>query len=742
MRYAGVIVDLNAEELDRVYTYSVPNGMVLAPGQRVVVPFGSRQVEGYVVRLEEQCELEPQRVKPVIRPLEAYPLLLPELLELAQWMRETYFCTLASALRQMIPAQLRRERVRVKKLRMAQLNCDEDQAQIAIQGKKSRAPRQAEVLRQLLEGARPSAGLNGSALTALKKQGLVKIYEVEQLRSPFRAPIIQCQQDPELTSAQADAVREVEEGGKRGVGRFLLLGVTGSGKTEVYIRLIRGVLQRGKGAIVLVPEISLTPQIVDLFRSRFGERAAVLHSRLSPGERYDEWRRIRRGDARVVVGARSAVFAPLEELGLIVVDEEHETSYKSDRRPRYDAREVAWERCKRAGAVLVLGSATPCIESFMRTDARVRPENRYQLLELNQRVNGRPLPTVEIVDMGKEISRGNNSMLSGALQQALLECLAEGKQSILFINRRGYSTFVSCRKCGYVERCQACDVSMIYHRSDDMLRCHYCGAMRRPPKRCPECGSVHIRYFGIGTQKVQEAVQALLPGARLARMDLDTTGGKDGHEKILSAFGRREADVLIGTQMIAKGLDFPDVTLVGVVAADMSLNIPDYRAAERTFQLLTQVAGRAGRAQDPGRVIIQTCEPDHYAIQLAAKQDYRAFYRKENTLRRRALYPPYTRLARLLVTGKDEEAVIQKAQSLEKELGDYLNEESELKSYVVHMRALEAPLGMIRGEYRWQVFVKLYRKPEAQQILAKMDEFSREQKDVRIDLEIDPSNML
>lgn len=742
MRYAGVIVDLNAEELDRVYTYSIPEGMDLVPGQRVAVPFGPRQVEGYVVSLEEQCELEPQRVKPVIRPLEGYPLLLPELLELARWMRETYFCTLAAALRQMIPAKLRRERVREKKLRMAKLACDEAQAHIAIRGK-ARAPRQAEVLRQLLEGPRPTAGLNGPALTALKKQGLADIYEVEQLRSPFRAAVTRGRKDPKLTSAQAEAVREVEEGIKGGAGRFLLLGVTGSGKTEVYIRLIRGVLQRGQGAIVLVPEISLTPQMVDWFRSRFGECAAVLHSRLSPGEHYDEWRRIRRGEARVVVGARSAVFAPLEELGLIVVDEEHESSYKSDRRPRYDAREVAWERCKRAGAALVLGSATPCIESFMRTDARVRPENRYQLLELNQRVNGRPLPTVEIVDMGKELAKGNNSMLSGALQQALLECLAEGKQSMLFINRRGYSTFVSCRKCGYVERCQACDVSMIYHRADDLLRCHYCGAMRRPPGKCPECGSVHIRYYGIGTQKVEETVQALLPGARVARMDLDTTGGKDGHEKILSAFGRHEADVLIGTQMIAKGLDFPDVTLVGVVAADMSLNIPDYRAAERTFQLLTQVAGRAGRAQDPGKVIIQTCEPDHYAIRLAAKQDYRAFYRMESTLRRRALYPPYTQLSRLLITGKDGEAVAQKAQTLEKELGGYLKENGELlQSYVVHMRALEAPLGMIRGEYRWQVFVKLYRKPEAKQILAKMDELSRGHRDVRVDLEIDPSNML
>ena len=746
-RYAGVIVDLSVEQVDQPYTYRVPQGMALMAGQRVLVPFGGRRLEGFVLSLMDDCPMDRSRVKEVIAPLEDYPLLLPEMLSLARWMQQKYYCTLSAALRLMIPAQLRGERVRAKQVNVARLAVDQEAGRAALE-KKARFPRQARLMELLLEGPKPlpflSAMVPGAsqAVKALEKQGLVCVISQESLRSPFRGETTRGGIDPKLTRQQQEAVDQVEAAMEAGGGRFLLMGVTGSGKTEVYIRLIRLALERGRGAIVLVPEIALTPQMVDWFRSRFGEGAALLHSRLSAGERYDEWRRIRRGDARVVVGARSAVFAPVENLGLIVVDEEHEHTYQSDKRPRYDAREVAGYRCQLAGAPLVLGSATPAIASYMKAMPGVRPENRFQLLELSERVFGRPLPQVEVVDMCRELERGNHSIFSAALQEALERCMDQGRQAMLLINRRGYSTFVSCRACGHVEKCDACDVSMTYHQSEGLLKCHYCGAVRRPPLKCPNCASPFMKYFGAGTQKVEEAVKALLPQARVERMDVDTTRAKDAHEKLLSAFRRRETDILIGTQMIAKGLDFPDVTLVGVVAADMTLNLPDYRASERTFQLITQVSGRAGRAQYPGQVIVQTYEPHHYAIRLAALQDYRAFYHEEVKQRRRGLYPPFTVMARLLVTSGEAADARRRALALESALNGFLDADPQRRKLVVQMRALEAPIARLRGEARWQVFLKLYAKPLADQVLREMERISRdEDKKVKTELEINPANM-
>ena len=746
--YAGVIVDLDLEQTDRVYTYRVPQGMEVAVGQRVRAPFGKRQVEGFVVELSDACAMDPARVRPLSAPLEDYPLLLPQMLELARWMSERYLCTLSAALRLMIPAQLRGGRVGVKQVRIAALAVDRQAAQAALK-QRARFPRQVKVLQALMQGPLPVPVLEGdvpgagAVLRALEKKGLVRVNSQESLRSPFKGPVTRASSDPKLTPQQQAAADQVARAMAQGGGSFLLMGVTGSGKTEVYIRLIRLALKAGKGAIVLVPEIALTPQMVDWFRARFGEGAAVLHSRLSPGERFDEWRRIRRGQARVVVGARSAVFAPVEGLGLIVVDEEHEHTYQSDKRPRYDAREVAQFLCRQAGAVLVLGSATPSIATFMRTMPQVRPQNKLELLELTQRVFQRPLPQVEVVDMRRELERGNHSMFSAALQDGLEQCLKRGRQAMLLINRRGYSTFVSCRACGYVEKCGQCDVSMTYHQAEGVLKCHYCGQTRRPPSKCPQCGSIFIKYFGAGTQRVEEAVKKLLPQARVARMDVDTTRGKDAHRRILSAFGRGETDVLIGTQMIAKGLDFPKVTLVGVVAADMTLNLPDYRAPERTFQLITQVAGRAGRAQDPGRVVIQTYEPEHYAVRLAARQDYRAFYREEVKVRRRGLYPPFTLMARLLVTAQDAGAAQRHAQALERAMNAFLDQHPLGRRLTVQMRALEAPIGRLRGEARWQVFIKLYAKEEAREILAEMERLCREEqnKKTRVELEVNPANM-
>jgi len=744
-RFAEIIVDLSSDQVDRLFTYRVPEGMALAPGQRVEVPFRTKSLEGFVIDLRETTELDEKIIRPVLRVLEDYPVILPEMVELARWMQKKYHCNLVDGLRQMIPAQMRGGRVREKTVAVARLLVSGDDLERAMSDS-ARAPRRREVLRLLAEGPRPVPFLNAVSPGAARKladMGLVEIVSDEVRRTPYAGLSGEGAADPELMDSQKAAVGRIEAALDQGGGRFLLHGVTGSGKTEVYIRAIRHALRAGRGAIILVPEISLTPQMVDWFRRRFGGDAAVLHSRLSAGERFDEWKRIRSGEARVVIGARSAVFAPLEAPGIIIVDEEHESSYISDKRPRYDARDVARWRCDYHGAVLLLGSATPSIATYMKAMPGVKPVNRLELIEMNERVKGRAMPEVEIVDMRDELVKGNRSIFSAALVSSLHDCLGEGHQAILFINRRGYSTFVSCRACGYVERCAQCDVSMTYHQSDGMLHCHYCGDMRVPPRICPRCGSKFIKYFGAGTQKVEEEVGKLFPQVGVSRMDIDTTGAKDAHEKILSEFRSGKTQVLVGTQMIAKGLDFPNVTLVGVVAADLSLHVPDYRSVERTFQLITQVAGRAGRAEYPGKVILQTYDPEHYGIELAAKQDYRAFYFKEETMRRRGLYPPFTVLARLLVSSKDMKTAEEVARTLEARLGERLDSRPDWRRDVVQMRALEAPLRTLRGEARWQVFIKMYARASADEVIAQMELLERQEFDgARVELEVNPSAML
>ena len=741
MQYCRVIVDLAADDVDRLFTYRVPEGMVLSPGQRALVPFGPRKLEGWVIELTDSPDLPEEKIKDVVRPIEDYPLLLPDMIALAGWIKSTCHATMAAALRLMIPAQLRGERIREKTVQYARLLLEGFAADEAIAARK-RAKRQVEAIEKLKDGPLPASALNREALKALEAAGIVELTEQESLRTPYRASDGSRSIAPELTDSQQAAAERIVDAMDSGGGRFLLLGVTGSGKTEVYIRAVNHALNEGKTAIVLVPEIALTPQMVDWFRARFGADAAVLHSSLTPGERYDEWRRLRTGRAKVAIGPRSAVFAPLSNLGLIVVDEEHEHTYQSDRHPCYDARDVARYRCEQAGAVLVLGSATPSIASFMRTRPGVKPKNALELIDLPDRIPGSRLPEVEVVDMSLEFTRGNRSIFSAKLQDALADCLARGHQAILFLNRRGYATFVSCRACGYVEKCGACDVSMTFHQADGVLRCHYCGATRKPPSACPACGSPSIRFFGAGTQKVTEEAQKLFPDAKILRMDMDTTRGKDAHEKILGAFRRGEADILIGTQMIAKGLDFPNVTLVGVVAADMALNLPDYRSAERTFQLITQVSGRAGRAKDPGRVIVQTYQPEHYAVKLASKADYRAFYEREVKLRRRALYPPFTSLARLVVTAKDADAARDTALKLDEELAKWL-EETGLEKGVLYRHTREAAIKLLRGETRWQVFVKLFVPGPVDEILEKMRSISlNPPAGVAVELEINPSNMI
>jgi primosomal protein N' (replication factor Y) (superfamily II helicase) len=569
----------------------------------------------------------------------------------------------------------------------------------------AQARRQKEVLQYVADhpDVIPLAQLlteTGAAHATVKRlaeKGLLTWEEREEYRDPFGGRSFERTEPLPLTPEQHQAYDAIAEPLKRREPRTVLLhGVTGSGKTEIYLQAITETLNKGRQAIVLVPEISLTPQMVRRFKGRFGDDVAVLHSGLSDGERYDEWRRIRSGEVRVAIGARSAVFAPFENIGLIIIDEEHESSYKQEEQPKYHARLVASKRVEAHGAVLVLGTATPSVESYYQ--ART---GKMEWVTLNQRVHGRPFPRVDVVDMRNELRGGNRSIFSRSLKQALMECVDRGEQAVLFLNRRGYSTFVLCRDCGKTVECPHCDISLTYHRTNRTLRCHYCGHAEPVPQTCPSCGSSHIRYFGTGTQRVEEELAKQLPGLRVIRMDVDTTNRKGAHERLLTAFGEGKADVLLGTQMIAKGLDFPKVTLVGVIAADTMLHLPDYRAAERTFQLLTQVSGRAGRHERPGRVVVQTYTPEHYSIQMAARYETEPFYIQECRLRKQHRYPPYCGLFTILLSHTDKGAVMQAGMRTVRGLKPYMPEGAEI------LGPVPAPIPRIKDRYRLQVMIKV-----------------------------------
>ncbi len=727
--FAQVIVDIVHENVAHTFTYQVPEGMRLSVGQRVEVPFGRLIKEGVVISFSESCDVPPEKLRSIRQPLEDYPAILPCLIDLATRMAGEAHCPLAETLRLMLPAEMRGGRVTVKVQPVAQLAIavGEVEEAIAAQG---RSRKRRMLLTLLQDGAvHPVSELKllvrdpMEALRQLEDAGLIRLTAQEVLRRPGGEVAAPTAPDPVLTAYQQEVLEEVLPQMRKGRGKFLLHGVTGSGKTEVFIRLVRHVLEMGKAAIILVPEIALTPQMVDWFRSRFGEVAAVLHSRLSAGERFDEWRRIRRGEARVVIGARSAVFAACENLGLIVVDEEHETTYLSDRHPRYDARDVAAWRCEREGATLLLASATPSILSF----AKAR-RGDYTLLEMPCRVSNRPLPEVTVVDMRQEMENGNRSVFSGLLTAKLRECMAKGEQAMLLMNRRGYNSFVSCRSCGLTMKCPNCDVALTYHMAggDGKLHCHYCGHICDTPVTCPECASRYIRFFGAGTQKVEEELKRLFPETNVVRMDIDTTTGKEGHAKILDEFRSGRARILVGTQMIAKGLDFPKVTLVGVVAADMTLNLPDYRSRERTFQLLTQVAGRAGRGTLPGQVIIQTYKPEDEVIQVAARQDYRAFFQMEFDRRRTGLYPPFTILSRLLVESESALTAQQVAMRLHTRCQQLLEAHPQWKRRVLMMLLDQPSVKFMRGKTRWHVMFKLLVHRETEAFVSEMTALARE----------------
>ncbi|MFP5502331.1 MAG: primosomal protein N' [Candidatus Sericytochromatia bacterium] len=572
-----------------------------------------------------------------------------------------------------------------------------------------------------------ATGTSLSTLRNIEKRGAIRLHPQSVRRSAVG--VATGAKPPELTAHQ----QEVLEAIRARVGTpstFLLHGVTGSGKTEIYLRAIAEALDRGQGAIVLVPEISLTPQTVRRFQGRFGDTVAVLHSHLGTGERYDEWQRIREGEARVVIGARSAIFAPMDDLGLVIIDEEHEGSYKQDSAPRYHARTVAEKRCELEGATLILGSATPCLESYAEAEA-----GRYHLLEMPDRVYGQVMPPVTVVDMREELKCGNRKPFSRKLASALAATVARGEQAILLMNRRGYSSFVFCRECGFVCRCERCAVAMTFHQNAQggLLRCHYCDAGSRVPETCPSCKSPYIRHFGAGTQQIEEVCKQMVPDARIMRVDRDTTSRKGSHQTLLDAFGRGEYDVLIGTQMVAKGLDFPRVTLVGVMAADGALHLPDFRASEHTFQLLTQVAGRAGRSDLESEVVIQTYSPEHPAIQAAKDHDFHRFYAYEAGERASALYPPFIHLASVLVAGPE----LKQVRRVTTEMAERLKAWEALTVY----GPLEAPLAMLRGLHRQMVIIKVEDLDLARQALRQAVAPCQEP-GVRIGIDLDPYSML
>lgn len=721
--FAKVIVDIANSSVDRLFTYSVPGDIKVEIGQRVLVPFGrsNRPVEGIVLEICDDYTVDFE-LKSVSSVLEPYSVLLSDQIKLSHWLARAYHCTLCDCLRLMLPAQLRGSRVKEKTVRTVKVadNIDTEKARTSLLKKDGtpKAPKQFEVFEFLYRSGMEMSVADlrafipdcASAVSALIKKGYLSESGHITFRSPFKNNITN-DTPPPLTDDQSAALEKIESAYP---GDCLLLhGVTGSGKTEVYLNAIQSVLEDGGGAIVLVPEISLTPQTTDRFRKRFGDTVAVLHSHLSAGERYDEWRRLRLGRARVVVGARSALFAPVANLKLIIIDEEHEPSYHSNAIPRYSTDEVAIRRARICGAKLILGSATPQLISYLRAK-----QGAYKLVELPNRVNGIPMPEVEIVDMRSEFMSGNDGIFSSSLKRRLVSCIEKGEQAILFLNRRGYSSHAECRACGFVFTCPNCDVALTYHKFDDLLRCHYCGFSSRAPSVCPECGSKFIKYTGIGTQQVEEQLVKLIPGVRYLRMDTDTTGGKTSHRDILDSFSKGEADVLIGTQMVAKGLDIPGVTLVGVVFADSSLFHCDYHSSERTFQLLTQVAGRAGRASSDfgslknGRVVIQTNAPYHRAVQFASKHDYIGFYNLEIQDRLKTLFPPFSVFIRILFENRDEgkaaSSSAEFAQVIEERLRSILSEIGAEKELIFVVSGA-APIRKREGLYRYAILIKLAR---------------------------------
>lgn len=663
MIYADIIIDISSDKLDRSFQYKVPERLEqeIKVGMVVSIPFGnaSQLRKGYVTGFSKEPKIASGKLKEICEICSGEETTESRLIALAAWMKENYGSTMIQALKTVLPIQ---EKIKAKERRYICLNISEDEGyQILADLEKTRFRARTRLLKELLEKKRLDSaqaskklGATSAVIKKMQEQGIIRIEYDEILRNSMDTSDIPAENQMLLTQEQEIAVQQIrEEWEKQSPRPVLIEGVTGSGKTQVYMKLIEWTISRGEQAIVLIPEIALTYQTVRRFYARFGDKVSVINSRQSQGERYDQFKRAKRGKVQVMIGPRSALFTPFGNLGLIVIDEEHEPSYKSESSPRYHARETAIKRAELEHARVVLGSATPSVEAYSQAK-----KGAYGLVRLNARYGSRPMPQVSIVDLREELKAGNRSVLSRELREKMKARFEKKEQVMLFLNRRGYAGFVSCRSCGQVMKCPHCDVALSEHNNDRLL-CHYCGYETRKPQACPVCGSPYIGGFKAGTQQIEKVVRETFPGVHTLRMDFDTTRTKGSYEEILASFAKHEADVLIGTQMIVKGHDFPDVTLVGVVAADLSLNAEDYRCAERTFQLLCQAAGRGGRGEKPGEAVIQTYQPDHYSIQAAAVQDYQAFYEEEMSYRMLLDYPPAAHMLAVLGSGPEDELLVQ-----------------------------------------------------------------------------------
>lgn len=812
MTIARVVVDVPVTRTDRPFDYRVPSSLqgFVQLGSRVMVPFGPRKLQGFVIELANDANYSLEKVRDIEEVLDLEAPLTPELIQLAKWMSERYMSTYYGALQVMIPSALRSkyekrisliekpgefeilppeeqecydylarfspvsfdtflkkfpfagpwvkegikkgvlkaednlvDRMGKKTMTLISPACSIEKLMEEREHLGKKAYRQREMLSYFIEGPPEVSlpqlladlGTSSQTVKSLVDKGLLQSREIEEYRNPFAHRIFKKAEKYPFTPQQEKVIEGIDRGRKEfGYFPCLMHGVTGSGKTEVYLEIMERTIAEGKEAILLVPEISLTPQMVNRFKGRLGDKVAVLHSALSQGERYDEWRKIRRGQVQVAIGARSAIFAPFTKLGLIIIDEEHEGSYKQEETPRYHARSVAHYRGKANNACVIVGSATPSMESY---DQAVR--GKITLFTMEDRVGNRPLPRVEIVDMRGELRDGNRTMFSKPLREAIEQRLERREQMVMLMNRRGFSTFVMCRSCGYVAQCPHCDISLTFHRTNHTLRCHYCGYTEQEPHRCPNCDSEHIRYFGTGTQRVEEELAKHFPGIRVIRMDVDTTSRKGSHEKLLQAFREGKGDVLLGTQMIAKGLDFPNVTLVGVLAADSLLNLPDFRSAERTFQLLTQVGGRAGRHEKTGEVIIQTYNTDHYSILLAADHDYNAFFQEEIKHRYQKGYPPFCRLILFTFSHENVPLLVKRAEKFAKELRGMVPSDS----YV--LGPVASPIGRIKDRYRFQCMLKYSHNSQILHMihqLVRQFEEERKKDDVSLTVDVDPQVMM
>lgn len=738
---AEVIINSSVKTLNKTFDYIIPDNLDVKIGDRVFVPFGTKKNldEGIVIAIKENSEYEDLKEINGIQP-DSVDI---EAIELSHWMAKRYFCNISDCLKLMLrPGTTNKNvsnRIKDREINVINLAKDETETENIIDTLKSE--KQIKVLKFVLANPDKTrqeivefTGTSVGIINTLIKNGYLKVDIAKVNRTPLINKDVEPTNDLKLNKEQQEALDSIDiDFG----GEFLLYGITGSGKTEIYLQLIRQVLERNKSSIVLVPEISLTPQTISRFVARFGaQKIAVLHSKLSNGERYDEWNKIKNGEAKIIIGARSAIFAPAKDLGLVIIDEEHDESYMSEMTPRYDARDVARFICDFRNVPLILGSATPDLKSFYRTE-----KDEATLLTLNKRANNSNLPQVRIVDLKDELKNGNNKMISMELRREIAQNLEEHKQTILFLNRRGFSTFLMCKDCGYTLKCKRCNISLTYHKYENRLKCHYCGHEEKVVSICPDCGSENIRFFGGGTQKLEEEVLELFPEASTIRMDVDTVSKKNSHEEILDKFKNENIDILIGTQMVVKGHHFPNVTLVGVINADTSLNIGDFRAAERTFQTLTQVAGRAGREKDKGRVIIQTYNPDNYAIEFSRKQDYLSFYNTEMPIRKTLKYPPFCDIIVINMSAKN----IGELKLVAKKLHSYLKERVVNEKFGLLLYSpVPSPIDKIKDRYRYRMIIKCIYDDRVNGLLSDMLNLYNglNNKTSRVVVEINPYNML